>query len=68
MENDEIVALMNKPRMASNVGKYKAIYQIATGKPWKGCLCGNGWERLWQTCKNYATALKNNLEKNKTQL
>ena len=49
MDNDEIVALMNKPRMASNVGKYKAIYQIANKKPKKGCICGNGWERLWQT-------------------
>ena len=47
----EIIALMNKPRMASNVGKYKAIYQIATGKPWKGCLCGNGWKDFGKLAK-----------------
>lgn len=49
---------MSKPRSASLVNSYKQIYQMATGKPWKSCLCGNGFNRLWQTCYNYSAALK----------
>ena len=56
---------MNKPKMSANVPKYKTIYQIATGKPWKGCLCGNGFNTLWQTCKNYSNALAKQLNENK---
>ena len=57
MDANEIIAIMNKPKTTSLVPKYKTIYQISTGKPWKSCLCGNGFNTLWQTCKNYANAL-----------
>lgn len=62
MTNDEIISIMSKPMQASLIGKYKAIYQISTGQPWKGCLCGNGTERLYKTCKNYAQALSKQQE------
>lgn len=62
MSNEEIISIMSKPMQASLIGKYKAIFQISTGQPWRGCLCGNGMSRLWQVAKNYALALQKQQE------
>lgn len=58
MEKEEIIAAMDKPKAASQVPVYRIIYQQVTGKPFKGCLCGGGFENLYRVCKNYAEALK----------
>lgn len=62
LTNDEIIALMSKPMTSARINQYKAIWQLATGKPWKGCMCGNAMDRLFQMCKNYSNNLiKNNV-------
>ncbi len=58
MTNEEIIAVMDKPKSMSRVAQYRVIYQQATGKPWKGCFCGNGFNNFFNVCKNYANALK----------
>ncbi len=57
MESEEIIKVMSAKRSAALVNKYRIIYQIATGKPFRGCLCGNGFDNLWRVCKSYADGL-----------
>jgi len=63
MEREEIIEVMSKPKVASLVPKYKIIYHMATGKPWRGCLCGNGFSNLWRACEGYANVLKQQIIK-----
>lgn len=58
MTIDEVIAIMDKPLSNARTPQYRIIYQMATGKPWKGCFCGNGWNNFARACKNYANALK----------
>lgn len=59
MTNEEIIVVMKLGKSAGLVSKYKRIWKIATGTDWTSCLCGNGFTRLYTTCKNYATKLEN---------
>ncbi len=49
---------MDKPKSSSRTPQYRVIYQIATGKAWNKCFCGNGFDTFFKVCKNYAEALK----------
>lgn len=62
MSNEEIILTMSKPKSAGLINKYKAIFQISTGQPWRGCMCGNGFDRLYNAAKNYALALSKQQE------
>lgn len=65
MDVNEVIEVMSKPKVASLVPKYKIIYHMATGKPWRGCMCGNGFSNLWRACEGYANGLKVQIEKEK---
>ena len=58
MDANEIIAIMDKTISSSRTPQYRIIYQMATGKQWKSCFCGNGWTTFTKVCKNYAEALK----------
>jgi hypothetical protein len=58
MSKEEIIEIMSKPASADRLPKYRIIYQMVTGKPFKGCLCGNGFSTLYNVCKGYAERLK----------
>ena len=58
MTTEEIIAIMDKPKSSSRTPQYRVIYQIATGKAWNKCFCGNGFDTFFKVCKNYANALK----------
>ena len=58
MTREEIIELMDKPKQAALIPYYRNVYIIAAGKPWKTCMCGNGFENFYRVCKNYAEALK----------
>lgn len=58
MDRDEIINTMSKPRSAALVPLYRQIYLMAAKKPFRGCLCGNGFDNLWRTCKGYADVLQ----------
>ena len=53
---------MDKPRSAALIPQYRVVYQQATGKPWKQCMCGNGFDNFFRVCKNYSDALKRQIE------
>jgi hypothetical protein len=57
MKQKDIIYTMSLPKSKSKINEYKKIYLIATGKQWKGCLCGNGFTRLYTTCVNYANTI-----------
>ena len=63
MTPEEIIEIMNKPLSSERVGYYRVIFKMSTGEDFKGCLCGNGAQRLYQACKAYANALNNNNKK-----
>lgn len=58
MTNKEIIDLMNKAAQPSKVNEYRAIYKLSTGTDWTQCLCGNGFNNLYNACKKYASTLK----------
>jgi len=58
MEKQEIIEIMSKPLSTARAPMYRQIYKQATGKEWRGCFCGNGWENFTRVCKNYAELLK----------
>jgi len=49
---------MSRKRNVALVPQYRIIYQEATGKPFRGCLCGNGFDNLMHACMAYAEKLK----------
>jgi len=53
MTNEEIHEVMKKPRRAGLVSQYKKIWKQATGEDFRDCLCGNGFNRLYNLCLNY---------------
>jgi hypothetical protein len=66
MDKDEIIQIMSRRRNVALVPQYKAIYLLATGKPFRGCLCGSGFDNLMRACNAYAENLKK--EKNNDQI
>jgi len=58
MTDEEIKVIMALPKSAGLVPKYKAVWKHITGKPFEGCLCGDGFNRLYNLCKNYSRKLK----------
>lgn len=60
LTKQEIIDIMLvQKKSASNINKYRLIYQQATGNKFKGCLCGNGFNLLYKTCHNFANKIKN---------
>lgn len=45
---------MAKPKSAGLIPQYKKIWLQATGRPFEGCMCGNGFSRLYNLCLNYS--------------
>lgn len=62
----EIIDIMKKPKSASLANKYREIWLIATGRSFGGCLCGDGFSRLYNLCKNYATQIEKGEDSLKT--
>ena len=58
----ELEVVMKLPRKAGLINKYKEIYKLATGVAWNSCLCGEGYNRLYNTCLNFSKDT-NKLEK-----
>jgi len=58
MTTDEVIQIMDKKKTNALVPQYRVIYEMATGKKWNKCFCGNGFETFYKVCKNYAEALK----------
>lgn len=58
MKENEIIEVMNKRMSSMYINQYKIIYELASGKKWTQCLCGNGMERLYCVCVAYANNLK----------
>ena len=65
MTDTEIIDIMSKKFSTSRTPQYRIIYQIATGKSWRGCFCGSGFDTFTRTCRAYANKLIE--EKNKQQ-
>jgi len=62
MSREEIIEIMSRKNSTALIPQYKEIYHIATGKPFRGCLCGNGMSNLIRACEGYASALKKQME------
>jgi len=59
----EIIALMNRRKSSAHIPQMREIYRKATGKDWRGCFCGNGFDRFYNTCKIYANQLQAKINK-----
>ena len=64
MTNEQIIEVMKLPMSSTRVNQYFEIYQLCTNESFHGCLCGNGFNRLYTTCKNYADTLQKNINNN----
>lgn len=54
MTASEVKEIMAKPKAVELIPKYKLIWKQSTGRPFEGCLCGNGFSRLYNLCLNYS--------------
>ncbi|MFW6242805.1 MAG: hypothetical protein ACOC2W_01465 [bacterium] len=53
MTKEEIKYVMEKEKSIKYINEYKKIWEIATGKKFKGCMCKGGLDRLYKLCYNY---------------
>ena len=53
MTREEVAEIMTKPKSVSRLPQYRQIYYMARGTTFKGCLCGNGFDNLFNVCLSY---------------